>query len=50
MSGAELSALISAAAMNAIRAVILNAETKTNGICIERQHIELALQKTVKND
>jgi SpoVK/Ycf46/Vps4 family AAA+-type ATPase len=44
MSGAELTALISNAAMHAIRSVILNADKQSiRDVRIEREHIQHAL-------
>lgn len=46
MSGAELSALVSSAAMNAIRAVITNIEigqSPPEKVRIEKEHIRQAL-------
>jgi SpoVK/Ycf46/Vps4 family AAA+-type ATPase len=52
MSGAELSALISSAAMNAIRSVITNIEVdqpQPEKVRIEKEHIEQALIGIVKS-
>lgn len=46
MSGAELSALISRAAMNAIRSVILHKQP-TAKVRIEKEHIKQALENLI---